>query len=202
MTAAKGGRAGRLTELEAVVLGLVWAEGPCTAYAVRRTVQTSLSSQWSGSAGAVYPAVVRLGRRGLIRSRAQSTGRRGSQALEISPDGIRALAGWVGPPVDPDAIGIAPDPLRTRLRFMAVLPPARQSVFLDETIQAVEADLRRVRADVLAKARAGESAFHLAMARGARYATEARLRMLRELKASPSRRRDSAGHPREPHRSG
>ena len=55
VTAARG-----LSELEAVVLGLVWSDGPCTAYAVRRTVQASLSAQWSGSAGAVYPAVARL----------------------------------------------------------------------------------------------------------------------------------------------
>ncbi len=54
----------RLSELEAVVLGLVWSDGPCTAYAVRRTVQASLSAQWSGSAGAVYPAVARLEQRG------------------------------------------------------------------------------------------------------------------------------------------
>jgi DNA-binding PadR family transcriptional regulator len=186
-----------LTELEAVVLGLVWADGPCTAYAVRRTVQTSLSSQWSGSAGAVYPAALRLERRGLIRSRAQSTGRRSSQALEVTTAGIRAIADWLGPPVGPDVIGITPDPLRTRLRFLAVLPPGRQAAFLSETIRAAEADLRRVRADVLAKTRAGESAFQLAMARGARYATQARLRMLRELKASLARRRDSAGHARD-----
>jgi DNA-binding PadR family transcriptional regulator len=203
-TTAKGARARRLTELEAVVLGLVWAEGPCTAYAVRRRVQMSLSARWSGSAGAVYPAAVRLERRGLIRSRAQSTGRRGSQALEVTTAGRRAIADWLGPPVDRDAVGIAPDPLRTRLRFLAVLPPHRQSAFLGEAIRAVETDLRRVRADVLAKSRTGESAFQLAMARGARYATEARLRMLRELSASltrspatPSRRARAAGGPAE-----
>ena len=42
----------KLSELEAVVLGLIWAEGPCTAYSVRLTVRRSLSDQWSGSAGA------------------------------------------------------------------------------------------------------------------------------------------------------
>ena len=170
-----------------MVLGLVWVDGPCTAYAVRRTVQASLSTQWSGSAGAVYPAVARLEQRGLIRLRAQSTGRRRSQALEITVKGTRVLADWLGPPVDSAALGIPPDPLRTRLRFLELLPPARQSSFLDEAIEAVEAGVRRVRADVLRSTRAGESSFKIAMARGALHATRARLRTLRELKASLSR---------------
>jgi len=184
MTTSTGASDRMLSELEAVVVGLIWADGPCTAYAVRKVLQTSLSAHWSGSAGAVYPAVFRLQQRGLVRSRAQSTGRRSSQALEITTDGVRALTAWLGPPVDPDALGIAPDPLRTRLRFLAILPPARQVSFLSETIEAVEADLRRVQADILGKTRAGESAFQLAMARGVRYATQARLRMLRELQSS------------------
>ena len=87
----------RLSELETVVLGLVWSDGPCTAYAVRRTVQASLSAQWSGSAGAVYPAVARLEKRGLIRCRDQATGQRRSQALEVTARGSRALADWLGP---------------------------------------------------------------------------------------------------------
>ena len=68
--------------------------------------------------------------------------------------------------------------------FLAILPPARQSSFLSETIEAIEADLKRVRADILVRTRAGESAFQVAMARGVRYAIQARLRMLRELEAS------------------
>ena len=174
----------RLSELEAVVLGLVRVDGPCTAYAVRKTVQTSLSTQWSGSAGAVYPAVARLEQRGLLRLRAQSTGRRRSQALEITAKGSRALIDWLGPPVDPVALDIPADPLRTRLRFVELLPPAHQSSFLGEAIDAVEATVRRVRADVLRTTRAGESPFKIAMARGALHATRARLRTLQELKAT------------------
>jgi DNA-binding PadR family transcriptional regulator len=173
----------RLSELEAVVLGLVWSDGPCTAYAVRRTVQASLSAQWSGSAGAVYPAVARLEQRGLIRSRDQATGQRRSQALEITAKGSRVLADWLRPPIDPGSLGIPPDPLRLRLRFLELLSPADRVAFLNEAIAAVETTLDRVKKDVRRTRRAGESPFQIAMATGALYSTRARLRMLKELEA-------------------
>jgi DNA-binding PadR family transcriptional regulator len=174
----------RLSELEAVVLGLVWSDGPCTAYAVRRTVQASLSAQWSGSAGAVYPAVARLQERGLIRSRDQATGKRRSQALEITAKGNRALADWLRPPIDPVSLGIPPDPLRLRLRFLELLSPADRAAFLKEAITEVEITLDRVRKDVRRVRAAKESPFQIAMALGALHATRARLRTLNELKTS------------------
>jgi DNA-binding PadR family transcriptional regulator len=174
----------RLSELEAAVLGLVWSDGPCTAYAVRRTVQNSLSTQWSGSAGAVYPVVARLEQRGLIHSRDQATGQRRSQALEITTRGSRVLADWLRPPIDPDSLGIPPDPLRVRLRFLELLSPADRTTFLNEAIAAVETTVDRVQRDVRRARRAGESPFRIAMVLGALHATRARLRTLKELKAS------------------
>jgi len=174
----------RLSELEAVVLGLVWSDGPCTAYAVRRTVQASLSAQWSGSAGAVYPAVARLEQRGLICCRDQATGQRRSQALEITAKGNRALADWLRPPIDPDTLGIPPDPLRVRLRFLELLRPADRTAFLDEAIAAVVTTVDRVQKDVRCARDAGDSPFRVAMALGALNATRARLKTLKQLKAS------------------
>ncbi len=171
----------RPSELEAVVLGLIWTEGPCTAYAVRRIVKDSLSTQWSGSAGAVYPAVARLEERGLIRSRAQATGKRQSLALEPTAKGKRALASWLGPPVDAGALGIPADPLRVRLRFLELLAPERQAEFLSQAITAIKADTSRIKLDLRKRAR-DESPFEKAMARGALHATRARLRMLAELR--------------------
>lgn len=180
----------RLSELEAMVLGLVATEGPCTAYAVRRIVGASLSAQWSGSAGAVYPAVARLVERGLIRSRDQATGKRRSQALIVTARGLRALAAWLAPPIDATAVGIPPDPLRLRLRFLEVLPPANQLAFLDESIAIVGATVLAVQDDIDQQGENG-SAYAVAMAKGALYATRARLRMLTELKADLAERLDS-----------
>ncbi len=170
-----------LSELESVVLGLIWTEGPCTAYAVRRIVQKSLSAQWSGSAGAVYPAVARLEERKLIRSREQATGLRKSQALEITAAGRRALSRWLGPPVEPAAFGIPADPLRIRIRFLELLPEDSQLRFIDEAIAGIEANLQLIRADVRARGKQN-SPFTTAMARGVLHASRARLRMLAELR--------------------
>ncbi len=147
-------------------------------------MQASLSAQWSGSAGAVYPAVARLEQRGLIRCRDQATGQRRSQALEVTGKGSRALAEWLRPPIDPVSLGIPPDPLRVRLRFLELLSADDRAAFLEEAIGAVETTLGEVRKDVRRAREAGESPFQVAMALGALHATRARLRTLRELRVS------------------
>lgn len=184
MPASKADKTRNLSELEAVILGLIWSDGPCTAYAVRRTVQDSLSAKWSGSAGAVYPAVTRLEQRGLLRTREQATGKRQSRALGVTSKGSRALSSWLRPPTDPVTLGIAPDPLRLRLRFLELLSPADRVAFLDEAIDAVEITLVQVLGDVKRARAESDSPFKLAVARGALHSTRGRLRMLRELRAS------------------
>ena len=64
------------TELEAAVLGVIWQQGPCTAYAIRREFQTSDSPRWSGSAGATYPLLRRLEKLELIKSTENRRGKR------------------------------------------------------------------------------------------------------------------------------
>ena len=174
----------QLSELEAMVLGLIASEGPCTAYAVRRIVGASLSAQWSGSAGAVYPAVARLQERRLVRAREQATGKRFSQALTATAAGSRALIEWLKPPIDRIALGIPPDPIRLRLRFLALLSGADRAAFIDEATATIEVTASAIEADIERIQREGGSPYEAAMARGALYASSARLRMLIELKES------------------
>ena len=54
------------SELEGAVLGVIWQEGPCTAYTIRKQFVASPSPQWSGSAGAIYPLVRRLEKKRLL----------------------------------------------------------------------------------------------------------------------------------------
>lgn len=174
----------RLSELEAVVLGLIRTEGPCTSYAVRRTVMESLSAQWSGSAGAVYPVVKRLRERGLIRTRVQNEGKRRSESLELSAGGLRALQAWLSPPIDSTALGIPPDPLRVRLRFLSLLPVDEQRRFIAEAEAAIAEGIRLVGSDLRRKLGDGSSPYQVAMANGALLAMRARRKMLADLLAS------------------
>jgi DNA-binding PadR family transcriptional regulator len=175
-----------LSELEVVILGLIGADGPCTAYAIRQTLKESLSPQWSGSAGAVYPAVTRLEERGLIRSREQVTGRRRSLALGLTQKGKRTLAGWLGSPVDSMILGVPADPLRTRLRFLKLLPLEAQIGFLNEAIEFIKFDQTRIQKDIRERTKSGDP-YQVAMARGALHASRARQRMITELLTALSR---------------
>lgn len=170
----------KLSELEGCVLGLVWAGGPCTPYAIRQIFLSSPSPHWSGSAGAIYPLVRRLERRRLLRSETQATGRRRSRLYALTPAGTRALQAWLSPPLPEVAVGVPADPLRTRLRFLEALPQARRRAFLADARARLHRHLRLVQADCR-KRRASGDRFDYLMARGALHQMRAREAWLREV---------------------
>jgi DNA-binding PadR family transcriptional regulator len=169
----------KLTELEGCVLGLVWAKGPCTAYALRKEFLDSPSPHWSGSAGAIYPLVERLERWRLIRSAPHAAGRRHSKRYVLTPGGLRRLYAWMGPPLSDETVGVPADPLRTRLEFLGALPPAQQAVFLAEAERGLREQVRRVEEDY-ARRPPGDAVGRLT-ARGALAALQARLEWIREV---------------------
>ncbi len=129
-----------LTDLEAAVLGVVWSDGPCTAYAVRKQFQESISSHWSASTGSIYPLMRRLADRGLIAGRVLHRGRRPGREYHITPPGRQALRGWIGPPVDRTAVDGTFDPLRTRTFFLGLLDQGELASWLD----SAAAELKRL----------------------------------------------------------
>jgi DNA-binding PadR family transcriptional regulator len=133
------------SELECFVLGLVWRHGPCTPYTIRRHLQESPSTQWSGSAGAIYPLVRRLEAQRLLRSRTAETGQRPARLYSITPRGLATLRAWIGPPLPRDAVTVTYDPLRSRIRFLDLLPAAQQRAWLSAARSALEEVLARVR---------------------------------------------------------
>ncbi len=125
-----------VTELEAVTLGCVATMGPCTAYKVRRQFQRSPSARFSGSAGAIYPLLKRLEKRGLVAARQADTGKRPASEYAITRSGRAALRGWLRASLDPQAIA-ADDPLRTRMMFLGQLEPAARLEWIDAAEKAV-----------------------------------------------------------------
>jgi DNA-binding PadR family transcriptional regulator len=170
----------KLSELEGCVLGLVKAAGPCTPYAIRQTFLQSPSAYWSGSAGAIYPLVARLEKRGLIRSQAHREGRRRSRRYSITGAGMRALFKWLGPPFPDWVVGIPADPLRTRLGFFEALPHKQQIEFLKHAEEQVRAQISEVEEDC-AQRRANDDVYQYLVARGALRALVARLEWIREI---------------------
>jgi len=166
-----------LTELEECTVGLVWRDGPMTAYEIARTFATSLSSYWSGSAGAIYPMVKRLQRRGLIRGK--RTGRR--VRFEVTAGGLRAIRSWLRPPFASSVGGPTFDPVRTRLFFIGALPRSQWNAVIDGAVDVVSGELVRAgekRKEDLASENISEAIGAL----GVIYELRARLQWLRAVR--------------------
>lgn len=134
------------SELECFVLGLVWQRGPASPYEIRRHMKDSPSTQWSGSAGSIYPLMERLENAGLLKGKDLKAGQRARREYQITPKGLGVLRSWVGPPLAPAAISVAHDPLRSRARFLAVLPPEQRAAWIAAARAALDEVERRVRA--------------------------------------------------------
>lgn len=134
MTNSKTGQEiSSLTELEGTALGLVWRIGDCSAYAVMREFATSASSSWSASAGAVYPAIRRLERLGLI----VGTTNDGKRSLAITARGEATLRHWLA--IRPEIARATSDPVRSRIYFLDILDGPKEQT---ELLVAAERETR------------------------------------------------------------
>jgi DNA-binding PadR family transcriptional regulator len=167
----------RLTELEECTVGLVWRDGPMTAYEIARTFATSLSSYWSGSAGAIYPMVKGLQRRGLIKGK--RSGRR--MLFEVTPGGLRAIRDWLRPPFAPSVGGPTFDPVRTRLFFLGALPRSQWKSVIDGAVDVVSGELARANEKRKSDLSSGNVSEALG-ALGVVYELRARLQWLRKVR--------------------
>lgn len=176
----------RLTDLEHAVLGVVWRDGPCTPYAVRKEFLDSPTPSWSGSAGTIYPLVRRLERAGLLASEEAGRDRRPSRLYRVTASGRRVLRDWLRPPLPVTEIAPGADPIRTRLFFLDALPPDEREAFLDMVVRQLEEHVADLRGDEQGEGRL-DPIDRLAR-RGVRHVAEARLRWLREVRATLGRR--------------
>lgn len=127
-------RAG-LTELEGAIFGVLARAPSATAYRIRRVFQESRSAEWSGSAGAVYPAIRRLVVERLIKERAEADGR-GTCTYALTKAGRAAYEHWLCDVAQ--AVGPGFDPFRTRAPLWIGLPPATQRKIARELKTALE----------------------------------------------------------------
>jgi DNA-binding PadR family transcriptional regulator len=94
-----------LTGFEQVLLGVIAAE-PRSGYGLKKMFTASPASVYQPSPGALYPALRRLERRGLLRAESQtSSGRRSLRLYHITHAGLAAHLDWLAQPVDPATVG-------------------------------------------------------------------------------------------------
>lgn len=170
-----------MTELESCVLGVVWQGGPLTAYEIAKPFAASVSSYWSGSAGAIYPLVRRLEEKGFLQGEVTQWNSRKKRTFTITPTGLAALREWLAPPFAPAVGAPAFDPIRTRIAFLGALPPRVRGRFLDDAERVVRdqlAELERVHT----RERQTGATFDALATRGAMHELHARLRWLVEVR--------------------
>jgi DNA-binding PadR family transcriptional regulator len=141
-------RKGRLTELEGAILAAVRRAGTLTAYRLRQAFLVSASMEWSGSAGAVYPAMRRLRAAGLLTAQATDDGR-GTEHYRLTKQGDRALRDWSADITR--AVSAGMDPFRSRAPEWLALSPRERTAVLKRTKSAIEARCTILKAE-LAKA--------------------------------------------------
>jgi DNA-binding PadR family transcriptional regulator len=126
-----------LTDLEGATLAEVASKGTATSYAVAQIFERSPSEFWSGSAGAVYPAMKRMAARGLLQPAAALTGKRHRLDYQLTEAGRAALEDWL---LDARrASGMGFDPLRSRLVHLHLVSSAQRRQFLAE-VRALSAE--------------------------------------------------------------
>lgn len=122
-----------LTTLAALLLFL--AEGQ-SGYDVRLLFQSTPIGLFSDSPGAIYPALARLERQGLLRSDAQPSGRK-RRVYRRTEQGEAALRAWLRAPVDPQIVARRPQEIELRYVLIAIrLGAADARHFLGEAARA------------------------------------------------------------------
>jgi DNA-binding PadR family transcriptional regulator len=169
----------RLSELEGVVLGMLWSMGPKTAYSIRQIFLKSPSPHWATSAGTIYPLMKRLQHGGYIRSERHATGRREGLMYTLTPAGLKALRRWIGPQPPPIATAVPVDALRLRLRFMGALNERDQETLIKTARRELTDSLKKLEIDGAEHRRDGDPFLQLAY-RGAITTTRTRLALLKE----------------------
>jgi DNA-binding PadR family transcriptional regulator len=116
-----------LTELEGAALSVINRLGSCTPYQIRQDFLSSRSREWSGSAGAVYPAIRRMESAGLLRAEMGGDARR-SVRYSLSAPGRRAYSAWLKDIARATGSGL--DPFRCRADQWCQLPAVQRKALL------------------------------------------------------------------------
>ena len=119
----------RLTSFEHVLLGMIFIQ-PATGYDLKRRFATTPLGVYQPSSGALYPALKRLERRGLLGSEAirPAGGGRLRRVYHLTGDGRQAHLGWVREPVAPQTV--AQDLGMHLLRFVMMADVLREDEVL------------------------------------------------------------------------
>ena len=115
------------------LLGLLH-EQPMSGYDLRKVFASTAMGSFSDSPGAIYPALGRLEKRGLVKGTVEeSASLRKRRVFKVTAKGATALKAWLKRPVTQDDVMRRVGELMLRFAFMDdALGPERTTEFLRE----------------------------------------------------------------------
>lgn len=127
------------TPLEYALLGLLHQQ-PQSGYDLRRTFETTAMGNYSGSPGAIYPALRRLERRGLTEGEVDSSrALRPRKLFRPTAEGSAVLRRWLVRAIDRRDVERRVDELLLRFAFHHLLASdAETRRFLSALLEEVE----------------------------------------------------------------
>ena len=158
----------KIPSLGYALLGLL--QKPSSGYDLRKVFSSTSMKTYSDSPGAIYPALARLEKAGLIRGTIEEgSGMRRRQVFRLTPQGLSELKAWITRPVTRDDLVRGPQEIMLRFAFseIALSPAAAVELLrsLEAALTAYVADLHQER-----------QAFPPAMPMSARLAFESGIR--------------------------
>ncbi len=132
-----------LTPLGYALLGLVHQQ-PQSGYDLRRLFESTPMGYFSSSPGAIYPALDRLERGGLVAGRVDARQPlRPRKVYEITPKGIETLRDWLTKPVVHEDVVRHEGELDLRFAFLGGIgTPADSRRFLESLVTEIDAEVR------------------------------------------------------------
>ncbi len=129
----------KIPALGYALLGLLNGK-PASGYDLRKIFSSTSMKSYSDSPGAIYPALGRLQRQGLIRGTIeQGAGMRRRQVFRVTAKGLAELKKWIALPVTRDDIVRGPQEFILRFAFSEMVVG---SVAARDILQSLEAVLQ------------------------------------------------------------
>ncbi len=107
----------KIPALGYALLGLLHQK-PASGYDLRKIFSSTSMKTYSDSPGAIYPALSRLEKQGLVRGTVEEgSGLRRRQVFRLTPKGLAELKQWISRPVTPEDLIWRQDQILLRFAF-------------------------------------------------------------------------------------
>jgi PadR family transcriptional regulator AphA len=125
----------KIPSLGYAILGLL--QKPSSGYDLRKVFSSTSMKTYSDSPGAIYPALTRLEKQGLIRGKVeQGSGMRRRQLFRLTPKGLSALKTWITRPVTREDLLWGQQEILLRFAFCETAAGSVAAVALLESLES------------------------------------------------------------------